>query len=80
MKTRRVAPPTKIVVGRNIRLARKAVGLSQELLGEAAGLSQVSVSAIERGVTATNLDILDRLANALRTTTPQLVVEGKPPT
>lgn len=75
MKMRRAAVPTKVIVGRNIREARKSLGLSQELLGEAAGLSQVSVSAIERGATATTLDILDRLAAALETTTPVLVAE-----
>lgn len=72
---RRVALPTKVIVGRNVREARKALGLSQELLGEAAGLSQVSISAIERGVTATSLDVLDRLAVALKTSPLLLVVE-----
>ncbi|MDM4772853.1 helix-turn-helix domain-containing protein [Solimonas sp. SE-A11] len=57
--------PAKISVGRQIKRLRVSMGYSQEKLAELAGLSQVSVSAIERGVTATNLDVLDRLALAL---------------
>ena len=60
-------------VGRNVRQARKAVGLSQEALADAAGIDRTYVSGVERGVRNPTVTILDRLAKALGVTPADLL-------
>lgn len=52
-------------IGKAISTRRKALGLTQEQLSEAAGLAQASLSHIERGVTSPSLERLAQLAGIL---------------
>jgi transcriptional regulator with XRE-family HTH domain len=51
--------------GHNLRLARDQKGISQERLGERAGLHRTAVGQIERGERVARTDTLVRLACAL---------------
>ncbi|MCP8938515.1 helix-turn-helix domain-containing protein [Alsobacter sp. SYSU M60028] len=53
------------IVGRNLREARQAVGLSQEALADQAGIDRTYVSGVERGVRNPTVTIVARLAEAL---------------
>lgn len=53
------------IVGRNVREARKAIGLSQEALADKAGIDRTYVSGVERGVRNPTVTIVARLAEAL---------------
>ncbi|MDR5646434.1 helix-turn-helix domain-containing protein [Burkholderia cenocepacia] len=52
-------------IGKAIARRRKALGLTQEQLSEAAGLAQASLSHIERGVTSPSIERLAQLAGIL---------------
>jgi len=56
----------KTLLGRKIREIRKRQGLSQEMLAERAGISSQYVSNIERGKENPTLDLLLKLADALK--------------
>ncbi len=56
----------KVLLGRRIREIRKQRKLSQEALAEKAGISAQYVSNIERGKENPTLDLLFRLAHALK--------------
>ncbi|WP_158608550.1 helix-turn-helix domain-containing protein [Stagnimonas aquatica] len=60
--------------GHNVRRLQKENGWSQEQFAEAAQLTQVSISGIEHGVLAANLNVLDRLAESLGAA-PVLLIE-----
>lgn len=49
----------------NLRAARKDAGLSQEALGERAGLHPTYVGSVERGERNISIDSMERLAEAL---------------
>ena len=53
------------LVGRNVRQARQAAGLSQEALAYKAGIDRTYVSGVERGVRNPTVTIIARLAEAL---------------
>ena len=53
-------------VGMRVRLGRVAARLSQEELGERAGVSRVTVGSIERGDHPASVVAFRRLADALR--------------
>jgi transcriptional regulator with XRE-family HTH domain len=55
----------KAWVGRNIRGARKATGLSQFQLAERSGLSADFIGKVERGTTSPSLESLKAIADAL---------------
>ena len=59
----------------NLRRARAAAGLSQEELADAAGVDRTSVSALERCKYAASLDVMERLATALRVTPASLLAD-----
>jgi transcriptional regulator with XRE-family HTH domain len=63
------------VIGNNVRNYRKKLGISQEELGELAGLDRTYVGGIERGernVAALNIA---KLAKALRVKPEKLLAE-----
>jgi transcriptional regulator with XRE-family HTH domain len=62
------------IVGENVRRAREAVGLSQEELGDKAGIDRTYVSGVERGVRNPTVRVLARFAEALETTPDKLLV------
>jgi transcriptional regulator with XRE-family HTH domain len=55
----------RLLVGANVRRLRKALGLSQERLAEAAGLHWTYVGSVERGERNVSVDNISRLACAL---------------
>lgn len=57
----------------NLRRARLAAGLSQEELADAAEIDRTYVSALERSRYAASLDVMERLATALRVTPASLL-------
>lgn len=57
--------PIDVHVGRRLRLRRTAVGLSQERLGEAVGLSFHQVEECERGTGPIGASLLYQLAGVL---------------
>lgn len=61
------------IVGRNVRMARAAKGITQEQLAFAADLDLTYVGGIERGTRNPSLLVLARLAAALDTTPASLV-------
>ena len=58
-------PLTKEELGRRIRSARESCGLTQEQLGEPAGLGRVAVGQIEAGTRSVSSIELDRIAYAV---------------
>jgi len=50
----------------NLRRLRKEAGVSQEELADRAEIDRTYISALEREVYAASIDVLDRLAKALR--------------
>ncbi len=50
----------------NLRRLRQEQGLSQEELADRAEIDRTYISALEREVYAASIDVLDRLAKALR--------------
>ncbi len=54
-----------VALGEVIRRHRDTLGLSQQRLGEAAGISTNALSSIENGHAGANVATLDRVANAL---------------
>ena len=58
---------TPAALGRALRDARKAQGLTQHQLGEIAGTAQSTISNVERGVTLrVSLDTILRMLASLR--------------
>ena len=55
-------------IGQRIRRLRAERGLTQNQLGQRAGLSEQSINRIETGTTKVLLEYLERLAEALRVT------------
>jgi Zn-dependent peptidase ImmA (M78 family)/transcriptional regulator with XRE-family HTH domain len=58
-------PLTKEELGQRIRAAREACGLTQEQLGEPAGLSRLAIGQIESGTRTVSSIELDRIAYAV---------------
>jgi len=52
-------------LGKNVRTRRESSGLTQEQLGDKAGLDPTYISGIERGVRNPSLLSIERLARAL---------------
>lgn len=53
--------------GRNVKLARKATGLSQEAFADVSGIARSYMSDVERGARNPTLDVVERIATALKT-------------
>jgi len=64
------------VVARNLRGARRAVGLSQEALAEKAGVDRSYVSRVETGKVSVGLDTLAELARAVDVAPNELLRDG----
>jgi len=62
-----------LALGREIRRHRKALGLSQELLAERAGLHRNYVGFLERGERNPSVTTLFRVAQALQVRAADLV-------
>ncbi len=56
----------KVLFGKRLRQLRDEKGITQEQLGEAAGLTPQQVSAIERGKHGPQFDHLEKMAQKLQ--------------
>lgn len=59
-------------IGDNIRIARRTLKMSQDTLAEAIGSNRVTISKYENGNYLPSVPALERLAEALNTTSAQL--------
>jgi transcriptional regulator with XRE-family HTH domain len=64
-------------LGAAIRVRRHELGLSQERLGELADCERNYVGRVEQGAHRIGLDILLRIASALKTTLAQLAASAR---
>ncbi|HPY41604.1 MAG TPA: helix-turn-helix transcriptional regulator [Thiolinea sp.] len=58
---------------RNIRLARKDLGMSQEAMAEACGLHRTYVGDVERGERNISIDNMEAMAKAVKKSLAELV-------
>ncbi len=67
--------PTKlsIIVGENLRQLRRKNGLSLEQLGALSGVSRAMLGQIETGKSAPTINLLGRIAEALKVSVPSLI-------
>lgn len=65
-----------IALGKRIRAARLAAGLTQEQLAEKINLSSGHCAHVERGTTKVSLPALVDIANALNTTPDKLLIDN----
>ncbi|MDO8262103.1 MAG: helix-turn-helix transcriptional regulator [Gallionella sp.] len=65
----------KNVLARNVRSRRKELELSQEEIAFDAGIDRTYISQIERSTINPSLLVLCKLANALKTEVPTLLME-----
>ncbi|MFQ6397068.1 helix-turn-helix domain-containing protein [Nocardia sp. KC 131] len=81
---RRVRKMRRDAVGAAIRRARESVGMNQDDLAAASGLSRPSIARIELGTSGIQIDRLWDLAEALSTTPSTLLADAEqhlsPPT
>ena len=63
---------TRKAFGARLRKLRKAQGMSQEKLGELAGLHRTYIGAIERGEESVSVDNVAKIAKALNVKTSKL--------
>lgn len=68
-------PKHRKTLGDNIRAARRKAGWSQEKLAEAASLHRNYIGDIERGEENVSVDTLVRIAEALKVTLEDLVMD-----
>lgn len=66
-------------LGRNLRLARAKLGVSQEELADLAGIDRTYVSGIERGVRNPTVTVVAKLAHQLETTVSDLMMQSAKP-
>ncbi len=59
----------------NLRLKRRAAGLSQEELAARADIDRTYVSALERGVYSATIDMVDKLAKVLGVEAAELLAK-----
>jgi transcriptional regulator with XRE-family HTH domain len=55
----------RMILGNNVRVRRKALGLSQERLAQLAGCDRQSINRLENGAYSSSADRLWRVADAL---------------
>lgn len=63
------------ILATNMRLARIAAGISQEELAHRAGIDRTYVSGIERGKRNPTITVVARFAEALGTTTANMLAQ-----
>lgn len=57
--------PARVVFGENLRRARMSRGLSQEAIGQAAGVHRTFVGAVERAENNVSIDSMEKLSIAV---------------
>lgn len=68
-----------MLVGKRVRQFRKAKGLTQQQLGQLAGLYHTTISELERGDTEPHIATLQRIASALNISVTQLLTDNDDP-
>ena len=63
----------------NLRRARRTANLSQEELAHRADIDRTYISALERGVYSATIDVVDRLAIALKVEPADLLARPRRP-
>jgi transcriptional regulator with XRE-family HTH domain len=71
--TEGVATKLSIVVGENLRHLRRKSGLSLEQLAAKSGVSRAMLGQIETGKSAPTINLLGRIAEALKVSVPSLI-------
>lgn len=66
-----------IEVGRRIRRAREAAGLTQERFAELVGVSPQNISCVERGLAGVSLTVLRRMCQILSVPSDTLLMGGE---
>jgi transcriptional regulator with XRE-family HTH domain len=66
------ATDLKALLGRAIKAHRIRLGISQEELGQRAGLHRTYISDLERGARNPSIGSIEKLAGALRVSVPKL--------
>jgi transcriptional regulator with XRE-family HTH domain len=61
----------------NLRLKRRAAGLSQEELADRADIDRTYISALERGAYSATIDMVDKLAKVLGVEAADLLVKPR---
>ena len=64
-----------VEVGRRIRRAREAAGLTQERFAELIGVSPQNVSCVERGLAGVSMTVLRRMCQVLRVSSDALLLD-----
>ncbi len=67
--------PERAILAENVQALRLALGVSQEKLGEMAGLHRTYISQVERQQTNITLDSLEKIADVLGVRVGQLFAE-----
>lgn len=62
------------LIGKRIKKRRDQVGLTQEKLAEACGISEQHISNIERSTSIPSLEVVMRIADTLNTTPDEFLV------
>ena len=65
------------IFAKNLRLARKSAGLSQEALADAAGLHRTYIGSVERGERNISLENIEKLSRALGVTAAALISDQR---
>lgn len=76
MKVKKAKPALVVNFGKRIRAIREEQGLSQEALGQKAGLHRTYISLIERGHKSVTLESMEKIAKALGIHMRRLLPEG----
>lgn len=63
-----------VEVGRRVREAREAAGLTQERFAELVGISPQNVSCVERGLAGVSLTVLRRMCEILQVSSDSLLM------
>ena len=63
----------RVRLGRNVRLLRRELGISQEALADDAGIHRTYVSDVERGARNPTITVVEKLARALKVSAGELL-------
>jgi transcriptional regulator with XRE-family HTH domain len=74
----RAVPALRIALGQRLRTIRQERGLSQQDLGQGAGLSGKFIGEIERGDKSVSVDSLYRVGKVLKVSLAELVDGTRP--
>lgn len=77
---RKTKKSARLVFAENLRLARKAIGLSQEELADIVGLHRTYVGSVERGERNVSIDNMEALSQGVSVELTELLIDQSLPT